>query len=162
MKTFKMGQPPSKPKDLKEKFNLSQKQYDDLKHTFEEHSKGKKGISKTQFRKVYSSRFPGNVSGYADKMFDCFDTDGNGHVDFGEFVTGICLMDSNNIEDRIGIAFTLFDQDKSGFIDRHEVRELLSVSIRLLSRFCRPYTIVLYLIACLFRESIIETAIKKN
>lgn len=121
---------PSSGESLRKKFNLSHQQYDDLKQIFKENSKGKNELSKREFRRVYSSRFPGNATGFADKMFDCFDKDGSGTVDFGEFVTGICMMDSDKIEHKIDIAFDLFDQDKSGYIDRQEVLDLLKVCSR--------------------------------
>lgn len=113
--------------DLRKRFKLTQQQYDDLKQIFKENSKGKDSLSKKAFRRVYSSRFPGNATSFADKMFDCFDKDGNGTVDFVEFATGICMMDSENIDHKIDIAFDLFDQDKSGYIDRQEVLDLLKV-----------------------------------
>jgi Ca2+-binding EF-hand superfamily protein len=46
-----------------------------------------------------------------------------------EFVIGICMMDSDKIEDKINIAFSLFDSDRSGYIDRVEVRDLLRVGV---------------------------------
>ena len=116
-------------KDLQNRFGLTNQQYDDLKAIFRENSKGKNELTRQEFRKVYSGRFPGNVTKFADKMFDCFDTDGNGTVDFVEFVIGICMMDSDKIEDKISIAFSLFDSDRSGYIDRVEVRDLLRVGV---------------------------------
>jgi Ca2+-binding EF-hand superfamily protein len=65
-------------KDLPNRFGLTNQQYDDLKAIFRENSKGRNELTRQEFRKVYSGRLPGNVTKFADKMFDCFDTDGNG------------------------------------------------------------------------------------
>lgn len=61
-------------------------------------------------------------------MFWLFDMDGNGEVDFVEFVWNICMCDSDDIEEKIEVVFVLYDKDNSKMIFQMEVRNILEVS----------------------------------
>lgn len=61
-------------------------------------------------------------------MFWLFDMDGNGEVDFVEFVQNICMCDSDDIEEKIEVVFVLYDKDNSKMIFQMEVRNILEVS----------------------------------
>ncbi|XP_061192065.1 frequenin-1-like [Saccostrea echinata] len=111
---------------LMQRHRININELEALKHLFREWSGGKhKALTRTKFREVYKQVFPGNSSHYADEMFRLFDEDGNGEVDFAEFVRHICLCDSDDIEERIQAAFRLYDKDNSGTITQTEVGEIL-------------------------------------
>ncbi|XP_062619520.1 frequenin-2-like [Saccostrea cucullata] len=112
--------------DLMRRHKINTNELEALKNLFREWSGGKhKTLTRTKFREVYKQVFPGNSSQFADEMFRLFDDDGNGEVDFAEFVRYICLCDSEDIEERIQAAFRLYDKDNSGTITQAEVGEML-------------------------------------
>ena len=55
------------------------------------------------------------------------DLNGDGTLDFKEF---LCLMvkkmDDNNLEDELSYAFKVFDKDKNGYINAHELRATMN------------------------------------
>jgi Ca2+-binding EF-hand superfamily protein len=48
----------------------------------------------------------------AGRVFEVFDRDGNGMVDFAEFVAGLSLLCRASGDDKIRAAFNLFDSDR--------------------------------------------------
>mmetsp|Transcript_89356 Transcript_89356/g.208009 ORF Transcript_89356/g.208009 Transcript_89356/m.208009 type:complete len:157 (-) Transcript_89356:181-651(-) len=55
------------------------------------------------------------------------DFDGNGTVDFPEFLTLISRkMKTTDFEEELIAAFTVFDRDNNGFINSHELRNVMS------------------------------------
>lgn len=102
---------------------------EDVKGIYEDFRKasGKSGkLTKKNFRKVYKQAFGSSVKEFADAIFHSFDTDGNGKIDFEEFLVGLSLSDlaSNDRQGRIQKlrwAFTVYDKDRSGTIDKKEM-----------------------------------------
>ena len=61
-------------------------------------------------------------------MVDEIDADGNGEIDFPEFLTMMLRkMNTGNVEKELKEVFTVFDQDGSGTISRQELRAALSM-----------------------------------
>ncbi|KAK3089608.1 hypothetical protein FSP39_004966 [Pinctada imbricata] len=121
-----MGQKTSKEdKKLMNEYDLTKEDLEGLKAGFNDKCTRARVLTKTEFRELYGSLFPGDAVEYADEMFRIADTDDNGQVDFTEFVRSLCLCDSKNIDDKIKIAFKLYDRDNSGTISKAEVRDLL-------------------------------------
>jgi len=58
------------------------------------------------------------------KMVRQVDADGNGEIDFDEFV-GLMLNAKSSPEDELKQAFNVFDANKSGKIDKNELRQVL-------------------------------------
>lgn len=118
-----------KEKELMQRHKIDKRELETLRKLFRERCGGKhKALTKTKFREVYDELFPGKSTGYADEMFRLFDMDGNGEVDFVEFVRNICMCDSDDIEEKIEVAFALYDKDNSKTISQTEVRNILEVS----------------------------------
>ncbi len=68
-----------------------------------------------------------DLKSFIKQMFDSFDTDKSGFIDFKEFLIGIAIFESND-EDK---SFTRFlfkvgDKDNSKGIDRLEFKQMLS------------------------------------
>ena len=56
--------------------------------------------------KIYSQCFPsGNARDFCDHIFRTFDTDGNGYIDFREFLLAIDITSSGTAEEKLGWAF---------------------------------------------------------
>ena len=63
-----------------------------------------------------------------DRLFTIFDKDGNGSIDYKEFMDTIESMVGASDSDKIRFAFQLHDLDDSGFIDRNELKILIKQS----------------------------------
>lgn len=87
--------------------------------------KGMTKLTVKEFKKVYNSVFDGDASSFVEHLFRSFDTDGDGHVDFKEFIVGLCLSSSENSEKKLRWAFNMYDIDGSGGISRDEMGQVL-------------------------------------
>ena len=89
-------------------------------------------LTKDDFRKVYKQAFGDSGKELSDAIFRSFDTDGNGTIDFEEFLIGLSLSDfvGNDSHDRVQKlrwAFNVYDEDRSGTIDKNEMVSLVKV-----------------------------------
>ena len=63
-----------------------------------------------------------------NRLFDLFDTDKNGTIDFNEFMEAIQKIIDGTDKDKIEFAFNLYDLDNNGIIDRLELKVLIEQS----------------------------------
>ena len=96
----------------------------DLKNKFREIAGDDQLIDKEEFLNglALSNREISN------RLFDIFDKDNSGAIDYSEFMETIQSMVSGNKKEKIRFAFELHDLDNSGFIDRHELKVLIKQS----------------------------------
>ena len=64
----------------------------------------------------------------SNRLFDIFDKDNNGAIDYSEFMDTITSMVSGKEEEKIRFAFELHDLDNSGYIDKYELKVLIKQS----------------------------------
>ena len=69
-----------------------------------------------------------NDSRISNRLFDLFDNDKSGSIDFEEFVSNLELLIESDSESKIKFAFDLHDLDNNGHIDRSEIRILIKES----------------------------------
>ncbi|KAF3439861.1 hypothetical protein FNV43_RR18139 [Rhamnella rubrinervis] len=63
---------------------------------------------------------------FLDRMFDTFDVDGNGYIEFGEFVQALSVFHPKTPEAiKITYAFKLYDLRQTGYIEREELKEMV-------------------------------------
>lgn len=60
-----------------------------------------------------------------DRLFDCFDMDGNDRVSFQELVSGVSILCEGDEEEKAETAFQLYDKNGDGFLDKIELVEYL-------------------------------------
>lgn len=60
-----------------------------------------------------------------DKMFDAIDTDGNGTIDYSEFLMATISEQQLLSKEKLKAAFNMFDKDGSGTIDKQEIKDVL-------------------------------------
>ncbi|EGZ25194.1 hypothetical protein PHYSODRAFT_479256 [Phytophthora sojae] len=66
-----------------------------------------------------------------ENVFDGFDTDHDGFVDFCELSSGISVLCSGSQQEKVKSAFTLFDINQDGFISRDEMETYLASVYRI-------------------------------
>lgn len=110
----------------------------DIYLDFQRETRGKnEALKRTDFIRVYKKAFGKKVGSLADSIFDAFDEDGNGAVDFEEFLIGLSITEMSATTDRkskmkrIRWAFNVYDKDRSGTIDQNEMRQIVKVCIEI-------------------------------
>ncbi|CAF0968230.1 unnamed protein product [Brachionus calyciflorus] len=64
------------------------------------------------------------------RVIDIFDADGNGEVDFREFIQGISQFSVNgDKEAKLKFAFKIYDMDRDGFISNGELFQVLKMMV---------------------------------
>ena len=79
-------------------------------------------ISSESFQQVMSALGFGRLP--LPRVFDVFDNDGDGHVDYRELVLGVSMLKQRG-DDAIKLCFDLYDLDGSGFITRDELAKVI-------------------------------------
>ena len=56
-----------------------------------------------------------------------FDRDGNGSIDFQEFLITIKMTSRGSIDEKLRWVFSLYDADGSGYVTKEELLDILEV-----------------------------------
>ncbi|KAK4574175.1 Calcium-binding protein NCS-1 [Recurvomyces mirabilis] len=83
-------------------------------------------LTKTEFQKIYKQFFPfGDPSSFADYVFNVFDADKSGSIDFKEFICALSVTSRGKMEDKLDWAFQLYDIDGDGLISYEEMLKIV-------------------------------------
>lgn len=92
-------------------------------------------ITPEEFEEIYTRFFPEtDAKCYARHVFRSFDTNDDGTLDFKEYIIALHMTSSGKTTRKLEWAFSLFDVDKNGYINKSEVKEICQVRSALENR----------------------------
>lgn len=83
-------------------------------------------LDRTKFVQMYQMFFTkGNPEEFCDHVFRTFDVDGNGHVDFKEFLLAVGITNNGTKEEKLKWAFRMYDINNDGSIQQPEMTKIV-------------------------------------
>jgi len=93
-------------------------------------------LTKEEFQKIYRQFFPfGDPSSFADYVFNVFDSDKSGSIDFKEFICALSVTSRGKMEDKLDWAFQLYDIDGDGKISYEEMLAIVEAIYKMVYIF---------------------------
>ncbi|KAG6857333.1 Neuronal calcium sensor 1 [Tephrocybe sp. NHM501043] len=84
-------------------------------------------LNKEEFGSIYKQFFPfGEPGDFADYVFNVFDNDKSGTIDFTEFICALSVTSRGRLEEKLKWAFQLYDIDKDGTITYDEMLQIVT------------------------------------
>ncbi|CAM4746349.1 unnamed protein product [Rotaria magnacalcarata] len=83
-------------------------------------------LDRKQFLRVYKRFYPeGKAAKYCNFVFKAFDTDNNNWIDFTEFLLAVSISQHGNLEEKLNLAFSIYDQNRDGEINRKDIVKII-------------------------------------
>ncbi|VDM74485.1 unnamed protein product, partial [Strongylus vulgaris] len=96
-------------------------------------------INKSILREKFAELFPhGEIEHYSDLLFDSFDNDGNGTINFQEFVKALSVLCRGTMDEKLDWLYKLYDPKGKGEITWHRVFYVITSMDDLMGRKARP------------------------
>jgi Ca2+-binding EF-hand superfamily protein len=87
------------------------------------------GITKDEFLSIIRT-LSASLLDYAGGIFDLFDEDKSGYLDFRELLVCLSVLSKGTFEEKLRVSFDLFDTDASGYLQVSELRKLLAATLK--------------------------------
>lgn len=75
-------------------------------------------------KKLFVSKFPMSQATLAETIFDALD-DGRGVISFRKFVLGVCVLNDGTFEEKVHLAYRLYDREQKGYIAKADIVRIL-------------------------------------
>ncbi|ODV59120.1 frequenin [Ascoidea rubescens DSM 1968] len=83
-------------------------------------------LSKVEFIKIYKQFFPfGDPTEFATYVFNAFDTNKSGTIEFKEFIIALSITSRGNVSEKLEWSFNLYDLDQDGHISFEEMLKVV-------------------------------------
>ena len=90
-------------------------------------------LTKDGLREVYKKFFPyGDPSNFSDLVFQVFDTNNSGTVDFKEFITALSISSRGTVDEKLEWAFKLYDRNGDGKISDQEMLQIVEAIYKMI------------------------------
>lgn len=98
-----------------------------LKEDLQRTASGEAALNFSQFQEVFFAAIP---AWHPDEralrqLFGMFDRDGDGLLVFKEWVCGLSMVCSADIDEKVTLLFRAYDRDRDGYIDKSDMQALL-------------------------------------
>ncbi|XP_060069905.1 neurocalcin homolog [Ylistrum balloti] len=112
----------------------------EIKEWYGEYQQSKKGryLTVNEFKDVYSKMYGSDAGQFAEHVFRTFDLNGDGKVDFREFLIGLSVTSTDNIDQKLKWAFSMYDVDGDGAITRKEMLDMMASIYRMTPLIVKP------------------------
>uniref|UniRef100_A0A914UTC5 EF-hand domain-containing protein n=2 Tax=Plectus sambesii TaxID=2011161 RepID=A0A914UTC5_9BILA len=96
-------------------------------------------VDQLTFRHVFEQLFPqGNAETYADFVFETFDLDHNGSINFEEFVRALSTLSRGTLDEKLDWIYRLYDTKDIGYISWERLYALISSIDEIIGRGALP------------------------
>ncbi|OCT86635.1 hypothetical protein XELAEV_18020317mg [Xenopus laevis] len=96
-------------------------------------------VDEETFKLIYSQFFPqGDATMYAHFLFNAFDMDRNGAIQFEDFVVGLSILLRGTVHEKLKWAFNLYDINKDGYITKEEMLAIMKSIYDMMGHYTYP------------------------
>ena len=87
-------------------------------------------LTKKKFLEIYSLFFSsGSPQEFCEHVYRTFDSDGDGYIDFKEFLLAVGITTGSDPREKLKFAFKMYDINNDGEIDKNEMTNIIKVTI---------------------------------